>query len=217
MLQQRGGALRLDGTHRLRESRRRAAPRRQLSVQGPTSGPHWLIGQSARTRAALTWHPKESIASRGLVRHRRRGLDGACGGGGSHRLGCPPTGLGCLHVMCGAAAASRTAGRVWGCNLGIGKPQISYGKLTPSLTPNFVQSLNPNAPPPPRSFIARLSIATPSRARPADLYCVLHRFPIATPSHSRPRRRPTPGASPRARLRRPRRSRRRHQSRRPPN
>ena len=85
-------ALRLDGTHRLRESRRRAAPRRQLRVQGSASGPHRLIGQSTRTRAALAWHPKECIASRGLVRHRRRGLDGAYGGGGSHRLGCLPNG-----------------------------------------------------------------------------------------------------------------------------
>ena len=99
MLNRRGpGTLRFDGAHRLRESRRRAGLRRQLRVQGPASGPHRLIGQSTRTRAALTWHPKECIASRGLVRHRRRGLGGACGGGGSHRLGCLPTGLGCLQA-----------------------------------------------------------------------------------------------------------------------
>jgi len=92
MLQRRGGALRLDGAHRLSEPRRRARLRRQLRVQGPASGPHRLIGQSTRKRAALTRHPKECIASRGFVRHRRRALDGACGGGGSHRLGCLPTG-----------------------------------------------------------------------------------------------------------------------------
>ena len=92
MLNRRGpGALRFDGANRLRESRRSAAPHRQLRVQGSASGPHRLIGQSTRTRAALTWHPKECIASRGLVRHRR-GLAGACGGGGSHRLGCLPNG-----------------------------------------------------------------------------------------------------------------------------
>ena len=113
MLNRRGGALRFDGTHRLRESRRRAAPRRQLRVQGSASGPHRLIGQSTRTRAALTWHPKECIASRGLVRHRRRGLDGACGGEGSHRLGCPPTGLGCLQAA-GSASRRRRVDRPLG-------------------------------------------------------------------------------------------------------
>ena len=66
MLNRRGGgALRLDGTYRLGESRRRAALRRQLRVQGPASGPHRLIGQSTHKRAALTWHQKECIASRG--------------------------------------------------------------------------------------------------------------------------------------------------------
>ena len=99
MLNRRGGgALRLDGTYRLGESRRRAALRRQLRVQGPASGPHRLIGQSTHKRAALTWHQKECIASRELVRHRRRGPDGACGGERSHRLGCPQTGLGCLQA-----------------------------------------------------------------------------------------------------------------------
>ena len=125
MLNRRGGALRFDGTHRLRESRRRAAPRRQLRVQGSASGPHRLIGQSTRTRAALTWHPKECIASRGLVRHRRRGLDGACGGGGSHRLGCLPTGLGCLQA--GAALRGRFAWTDhWGRNAATRRSKSSY-------------------------------------------------------------------------------------------